>query len=173
MQRLISSNMFKHGIRIETAMKKGHTERQGISSEKDVKHDILVLALDRKKRGCMEFVNPLKDEHTKVTIIKHLQGLVDAGLMTKEPGSSEESFKPKYSITEKGKKTFLVSLKDMMQDSAKILAAAQGEPKEAVIRTVEDLLTSARIPYRIVNEKKGVTFQIEPKEARRKKGVEK
>jgi len=75
---------------------------KGESTREKAKQDILLFVADRKKHTSGELVKTFKGKYSKNTIYKYLKELYDDKLLEVELGSLKESFKPKYSLTERG-----------------------------------------------------------------------
>lgn len=82
--------------------------KRGECSREEAKREILLYASNQKRHKRSEFIEDLvnkKKRFAKNTVYKYLDELVEDRLMTMEPGSREDSFKPEFLISKLGLET--------------------------------------------------------------------
>ena len=125
---------------------------QGENLDGKTIYAILSLASDQKEHGSSEFVKALDGKFAKNTVYKYLRKTVADGLMEVKLGSSKESFKPKYLITERGLEEWN---KTMMKITVGewIDKMSGMESKEWLHRSVEEIL---RLQEMVRNQERDV-----------------
>lgn len=94
-----------HGLNLVQTLSVFELGRRGENSREKARAAILLFAADGRKYKKSEFIKEIVEKErrfSKNTVYKYLDKLVDDGLMKMEPGSPEESYRPDFSITDKG-----------------------------------------------------------------------
>jgi len=85
-------------------------DRKGILSKQETKHAILAFLSDSEERSNQQIVKALEPDFSKATVYKYLlndhASLVKEGLVERKAGAAEESFRPRYRITDRGREEY-------------------------------------------------------------------
>ena len=86
------------------------SKRKGVSSQEKTKYAILAHLSDGQEHSSSDIIKTLNPDISNVTVYKYLYkdsySLVSEGLVERKAGSPQESFRPRYRITEQGQNEY-------------------------------------------------------------------